>query len=395
MTRVYKSAADAGFRVLIVGAGAYPNAKAGTGNVPILKDLQSIGPSVLAFVGSLLGPWHSSLSAPLVSIDLLLNGPEFPGAATWTGYGREGEVAAGTQIEEPTQPNIVQALAALKHEGTVDDTLLLLFCGHGFSREERFFLPSDFGTGLNPWSPAIKLDQLALGLRQFNPRVQWLFWDCCADIPQEALDVIGDVGSGLIGVSAAELASASRSFGELNRFGIASSPVGAVAYGIAGQPSRFMEMLIEAVDQVGATRKSGGDWWITDRGLVDALQTYVQRHPELDESFYSFVMPFNSDAMAPMRLRKLAQPPVSTLITRSDPRPFLVAADLKIARAGAPPGEYVYNNHPPRTQSVFCCQVPAQLHYTVSAQFNGQEGAKIATVFADLPVADAVEFAVP
>lgn len=139
---------------------------------------------------------------------------------------------------------------------------LLLFCGHGFSRAARYFVLSDFASNpLDPWSQVVDLDGLAMGLRQVPPRTQWLFWDCCADIPSAILDALGPVGTPIIRPTGSRISSAAANYGPLVRFGITSSPIGEQAFGIPNAPSRFIEMLVEAIDSAGATKgraASGG-----------------------------------------------------------------------------------------------------------------------------------------
>lgn len=396
MTQILtRPAATPGLRVLLIGAGAYPSAQGGVAGLPILDPLSSVKPSVLGFVRKLLTGWRPSLAASLASVDILLNDEASPAGCVWPGVGAPDEIAPGSPLAAPTLPNITAAVAAALAGATPDDMLLIIVCGHGFAREGRFFVPSDFGSlPLAPWAGAVDLDALALGLRQCAPRQQWLFWDCCSNIPQGILDTLGAVGNPIVAPSASALAGAAGQYGDLHRFLIASSPFGAQAYGIADAPSRFMEMLIEAIDGVGATRKQNGQWWVDDHGLVDALQSYAKRHPELvNPKFYSYVMPVTSDAPARMRLRELAAAPLSRMITRSNPRAPLRDANLKIARQGDPAGTYVYNNHPPRDQAVFSLQVPALYHYAVTADFNDGQGVRmLSDVFADLPCADDAEF---
>ena len=397
MTQILKTPpATPGLRVVLIGAGAYPSAQGQVPGLPLLNPLFSVKPSVLGFTQKLLTDWRPSLAAPLISVDILLNDAASPAGCSWPGFGTPDEIPPGSPLAAPTLPNIDAAVAAALAGATSNDTLLIIVCGHGFAREGRFFVPSDFGSKpLAPWMGAVDLDALALGLRQCAPRQQWLFWDCCSDIPQGILDTLSSVGDPIVAPSASALAGAAGQYGDLHRFLIASSPFGAQAYGIADAPSRFMEMLIEAIDGVGATRKQNGQWWVDDHGLVDALQSYAKRHPELvNPKFYSYVMPVTSDAPARMRLRQLAAAPLSRMITRSTPRASLRDADLVIARQGAAPEEKpVYDNDPPREQAVFSIAVPALYHYAVSADFKDGVGVRtLSDVFADLPCADDAEF---
>lgn len=398
MTRVYQSPNEAvGLRVLAVGAGSYPHAQAATATLPKLDDLTSVPPSIIGFLKKLLLDWRDDLALPLVSVDLLLSDPK-AAKPKWTGFGLAGEVAAGTDLDPPTRTNLEDALMDLLQDATAQDGLLLLFCGHGFSRDDRYFVLSDFGKGPNPWNRCVNLDGLKAGLSKEPPRTQWLFWDCCATIPEEILDVLGDIGDPVVAATASEVSAAIKQYGDLSRFGVASAPIALEAFGIPDGASRFTEMLIEAIEGAGATKRHGGQWWVDDRGIMDALQTYVRRHPELtDPDFYNFVTPFSSDAPQRVRLRRLGAAPTSLLIAAAAPqRTALKTATVTVmpdaggAALPIPPA--------PREQSMIHLPVPALHHYTVTAVFDGGNGPAVPqsiSCFADLPLADSAEFQSP
>jgi hypothetical protein len=318
VTRIYQSPdAAVGLRALVVGAGAYPHAQDATANRPKLAHLTSVPPSVTLFLKRLLVDWRADLALPLVSVDLLLSDPAVKDSQ-WASLGVAGEAPQGTAIEPPTREAIETALTTLLQGATAQDALLLLFCGHGFSRIDRFFVLSDFGKGPNPWSRCVNLDGLKAGLSKEAPRTQFLFWDCCATIPDQVVDVLGSIGDPIIPATASEVSAAIKLHGPLSRFGAASAPIALEAFGIKDSASRFTQMLIEAIDGAGAQKRDNGKWWVDDRGIMDALQSYVRRHPELpDPDFYSFVTPFSSDAPKRIRLRRLAIPPTSLLIAEA------------------------------------------------------------------------------
>lgn len=401
MTRVYQSLEKAkGLRALVVGAGLYPFAKLATDDVPALKPLSSTAPSVRAFLRGLLTAWRTELAMDLLSIDLLVNDPNQPGGATWPGYGVAGEVAPGSMIDPPTMANLGAALKATLKDAGPDEGLLLLFCGHGFSRTSRYYVASDFGVDGNPWSKVVDLSGLELGLRQVPPRTQWLFWDCCADIPMEILDALGPIGDPLIQPRGSRISAAEDAYGKLSRFGVASAPPGEQAFGIANAPSRFTEMLVEAVEGAGATRtRNNGVWWVDDSGIRDAIQTYAQRHPELDDPrFYVFTTPFSSDAPERIPFRRLAAAPKSMLIASSVPRPIA----LKNARITVVPdgdGEanaiFVQNPPPPGERAIIHVPVPPRRSYRVTVTFNADATPQTRVCYADLPLAEAAEFQSP
>lgn len=398
MTRVFQSPDKTkGLRALVVGAGLYAHAKVATDKAPALKPLTSVAPSVNEFVRRLLTSWRPELALDLLSIDLLLDDPLRPDGVTWPGYGVVGEAAAGLAIDPPTMDKLDAALQAAIKDATADEGLLLFFCGHGFSRTSRYYVAADFGKSGNPWSKVVDLSALELGLRQIPPRTQWLFWDCCADIPMEILESLGPIGDPLIPPRASRISAAERAYGMLSRFGVASAPPGEQAFGIADLPSRFTEMLMEAIEGSGATRtRNNGVWWVDDSGMRDAIQTYAQRHPDLDDPrFYVFVTPFSSDAPQRMSLRRLATAPKSLLIASCASRPVaLKNAHVTVAPdddvGGAP--VFVQAPPPPGQRAIIHVPVPARRSYKVTVVFNGDTAPQTRVCYADLPLAEAAEF---
>jgi hypothetical protein len=396
MTRVYTNPAAPGTaqtRALIIGSGRYPFAKGGNPAVPNITDLSSVGPSVRAFVKCLIGDWRDNLAAPLATVDLLLAETVSPAGAKWSRLGVAGEVDQDAPIDAPTVPNVTAALESTLANAQPSDVLLFLCCGHGFWKEQRFFLLSDFGQNTNdPWMSVIALDDFSMGLRQKPPRKQWLFFDCCSDIPGMVLQTLGRIGISLIAKNAAALFAAPQKYGVLWQFGLASSTPGVQAFGIDNQPSRFCEMLIDAIGGTGAiSRDAGGVWWVDHRGLEDAVSTYADRNPHLaDPNFYRFVMPISSDTPGRMQLRRINGEPASHLICASVPAHRLKNAAIEIACQSA---IVPCRSLPaPQAQAKLHVQLrPPRRYYTITATFDDNSKKQV-EVFADLPLAEIAEF---
>ena len=399
MTRVYQRLEgdrprEARTRALVIGAGRYPHAKGTNPNIPRLNDLSSVGPSVRAFVAKLVREWRSDLAAPLGTVDLLISDGASPGGATWTALGVPGEAADGTRLDEPTLGNVNAALTAWLQAADAKDHLHFLCCGHGFWKDERCFVLSDFGANVNnPWTSVIALDSFALGLRQQPPRTQWLFCDACSDMPETVLTSLGMVGDPLIRLTAKGLAKAQQKFGPVSQFGLASSTIGTQAFGIPNKPSRFCEMLIDALDGAGAIFHQYGIWWVDQRGIVDAIMSYAVRKPDLqDPAFYEFVTPISSDAPGHMRFRRVADEPRSRLIAVSIPPIALKNAAIVIKREGTDRPSFTLLPPQPSAE-LHVDLLPARQHYTVTATFDGIT--KQVEIFADLPLAERAEFILP
>jgi hypothetical protein len=279
MTRVYldraaKVAGQPRTRALIVGAGRYPHAKTGSGNRPILPDLSSVTFSVRELLRRLIVDWRCELDAPLLSVDLLLSSADEPGECQWTSLDVPGEATAGTIISYPTLANLQIAIADTLAGATAEDCLLIYFCGHGFWKSSHHFFLSEFGSApLGGWGGVIDLDALRLGLRTMPPRTQWVFQDCCSDMPRAAFDLIAsNIGDPVIR-STIQSMLAANALGSLSQFGMISSTIGVQAFGMPGKPTRFAEMLLEAIEGAGAIGKRDGTvWWVTSRGIEEAMQ---------------------------------------------------------------------------------------------------------------------------
>jgi hypothetical protein len=391
MTRVYENpiapaSGEARTRVLLVGAGRYPNAKNETARCPKLDDLDSVGPSVWAFVSKLMHDWKDDLEARLGTVDLLLSETAQPAGSHWPGLGVKGEVVAGTKIDEPTLQNVNSALTACLQGAGVQDHFLFLCCGHGFWKSHAFFILSDFGTNANnPWTSVIDLDGFRLGLSQEKPRHQWLFFDCCKDIPGTILNNLSNIGDPLIQANAEEIAKANK-FGALSQFGLASSTPGQQAFGIPDRPSRFCEALIDALSGAGAISKRDGKWWVDDRGITDAVRSYAQRNPYLSNpEFYKFAMPISNDMPWRIRFRTVGDEPKSRLVAFSKPRLAMKTAKIVVVRDGAP--EPVKNS---AGRAKVLIELPARLPCKIAATFE-DGNTRIIEVYGALPLAEPEE----
>ena len=333
----------------------------------------------------------------LLSVDLLLNDPSQPGGATWPGNDVMGEAARGLAIDPPTMDNLDAALKAVVKDAAADEGLLLLFCGHGFSRTSRYYVASDFGETGSPWSRVVDLSALELGLRQIPPRTQWLFWDCCADIPMEILDALGPIGGPLIQPRGSKISAAETAYGKLSRFGVASAPPGEQAFGVASAPSRFTEMLIEAVEGSAPPEPE-------QRRLVGRRQRHARRDPDLCAASSRTGRPAVLRLHYALLLRCPAAHPVSAPCqgTEIDTHRVLRAqAGCAEERARHSHSRQrcednpIFVQNPPGASAVIHVPVPARRSYKVTAVFNTGAAAQTRVCYADLPLAEAAEFELP
>jgi hypothetical protein len=384
-------------RAVLVGAGAYPLAQAPSVKAPAFANLTSVAPGVLAIARKLIREWDPMLAAPLVSVDLLLSDPASPGGVQWTGPGVEGEAAAGTPIEGATLAALDSAVTASLAGAKASDHFLFLCCGHGFWKGGRYFVLSDFDSGAkDPWKSVVALDDFKLGLQTEAPRTQWLYFDCCADVPAKSLETFGGIGAPIIQGTPSSIRAAEEAYGKIAQFGYASARLGRQAFGLPNAPSRFCEMLLEALDGAGAVEKraADGSWWITERGIVDAMSSYAKRNPALDtpkkRRFYEEagtpMMPDATDGR--MLFRRVPAAPKSVLIATSAPATAIKESALAITWEGE--DDPCWTQVPPGPQSRLMIPLQPRRTYRVAATYGGLE--RQIEIFTHLPLADPADF---
>lgn len=392
MTRIYSNPNHTPntlrLRALLIGAGQYPNAKARSASTPQLADLSSVGPTVRTFASKLIRDWQDSLEVPLSSVDLLLSEPG-PDASLWTSSGVPGEVADATLIDSPNLPTVRAALANALQGADTADHFLFMCCGHGFFKGKRYFILSDFGADqLDPWSSVIDLDCFAEGLSQQKPRNQWLFFDCCSDIPDVVLNTLGPIGQPLIQPNALELILALRNFGPLSRFGLASSTPGAQAFGIANRPSRFCEMLMEAIDGAGAVRKKNNLWCVDHMGIDMAVKSYASRKcTAANAAFYTYSVPIASDSQTRMFFRSLNVEPRSCFVAFSNPGAAIKDAKVIITQRASHAIIFQQNPPPPGQLERIYLELAPRQYYDLSVCFPGGNSLSF-PIWGDLPEAE-------
>jgi hypothetical protein len=94
-----------------------------------------------------------------------------------------------------------------------------------------------------------------------------------------------------------------------------------------------------------------------------------------------------------MRFRRLSRAPTSCLIVSSQPRVALKDATIVITPDGGQQSVWEQRPPPPSTRAMIYVPLPAQRYFVVSATFGAL--AKSREIFAELPLAEPMEFIVP
>ena len=367
MTRIFEQPApNGGVRVLILGAGLYPNAQVPQLKVPILPDISSATKSAVDLALRFLGPWRNRFMGPIASLDMLVNAPGSPDSLDLAAWGGPHQI-----VDAPTISAIRAAKSQWLKSAGPHDLLIFYCCGHGVwvpSVAGRTFLASDFGADPdNPWPAAVALDDFQLALGEKPPRSQWLMFDCCANTPSEALKAIAARPDPLLTPTAGERQHVADALGDLEQVRFAASTVGAEAFGKQDRASRFMEAFLEACDGSAYLTEETGAWWADRQTIERSIVTYARRvaAPE-DEAYFTFPQVCETDAATIPRLMRREAPSDCTLLARSDPPYRLSEAELAIT---CPPSAAVLGHQPVGGDVPFRQAVTPWERYEVTATF--------------------------
>jgi hypothetical protein len=254
-----------------------------------------------------------------------------------------------------------------------DDLLLFYCCGHGvwLPSVSKTFLAADFGADEDdPWASAVALDDFRLALGDYPPRAQWLLFDCCANTPTVALEALRARASPLVQLQAGMRGAMEQLHGPLSQVAVAAASTGAQAFGKPGRASRFMEVLLDALDRSGfGAQDDSGRWWLDQAGLESAMASYALRvAPPEEEDYFTFARLTETDAPETPRLLGRAAPSQCTMMVFTEPSQRLQQCDLAIS-TGAPATVVASQQAGPDASTRFKHEVTPFLDYTVTATF--------------------------
>jgi hypothetical protein len=252
---------------LVIGVGAYPYLAGGDGvddeRIPALSDvgqLTSAAVSARAFADWLAGGDSDRWTAPLSTVDLLVNGP-----------------GAG-QGEEPTIDNIQGAFDRWlrRCEGNPDNVAILYFCGHGVQSDQQILLASDFGRSSSaPFRGAFGFDSTRLGLMQHRPKTQCVIVDACRLVLPEVWERMS--------VDASPLLSATVTAPLVCEYDLTlrSAPFEA-ARARTDRVAYLTSAVLHAFDGQAATQDEFGDWVVQTGKIaerIDEIMAHCVRPP--------------------------------------------------------------------------------------------------------------------
>lgn len=331
MTRIYERVqANGGVRLLVVGAGHYPYAQVAKPKVPRLADIGSAAQSAIDFATHALTSWAALFGKPIASVDMLINDRANPGGITFSCAG-----VPTTKVDAPDLPKILAARTRWLHGVQKDDILIFYCCGHGIwlPSVTRTFLASDFGVDSESvWPNAMSIDLFIEGMGDKPPRQQWLIFDCCANTAPPALRNARPAANALVEATSGLRQAMVDINGPLAQAVIASSSLGAKAFGRVGGRSRFADVFFEACSNSGFRDQAGdGRWNLSVHGLETAMSSYRFRVASLaDRAYYTFSRLTTSDAEEPPVLMVRDEPAETTLLVSSDPLAKLTQCTLEI-----------------------------------------------------------------
>ncbi|WP_372784651.1 hypothetical protein [Phenylobacterium sp.] len=356
MTIVFDSnLAGAATHALVIGVGAYPNAKPGAGGPPVLQsveDLQSAANGAKLTVDWLI-EHATDFSPPLGTVDVLIADPQDGPAYAWAN-------APGAPVQLPTTATVVDAGGAwIERCGAHPGSGALMFVtGHGAVHGND---PVVFLTDLNAnvkdrWS-YLNVRETAGALKRID-NIEWalLLVDACQEFIvefetakpgigarfTEDPDPMADPGQQKVALLSAAAQKVLTYEGEL------TTQVGVNA-------GRFTQTVLRALDGASARDQSGSGQWVNYAGAVFEDLVYLYRlRPEWREKGFDPSQPEQQNLILP--IMSYAAPPDVPILVRTDPVEALKAFDLNIFDQGKSPP--ALRSCPPTDQGEWITSLP-------------------------------------
>jgi hypothetical protein len=286
---------------LVIGVGAYPYLTGGDdaddGLIPALSEvgqLTSAAVSARAFADWLVSGRPDRWTAPLSTVDLLINGP---GAATFPTTAQQGD--------EPTINNIQGAFDRWlrRCEKNADNVAILYFCGHGVQSDQQILLASDFGQSSSaPFRGAFGFDTTRLGLMQRRPKTQCVIVDACRLVLPEVWERMSVDASPLLSASVTTPLVCEYDLTlRAAPFEAARAPSNRVAY--------LTSAVLQAFDGQAATQDEFGGWVVKTGKIaerIDEIMTHCV-HPPKEQRIS------RGEGFASKVLYRLDKPPLARL----------------------------------------------------------------------------------
>lgn len=259
--------------ILVIAVGTYPYLRGGAEQEMVpnggLGQLESPVASAEAFCQWLQTDFKPR-NLPIGSIEVL-------SSAGGNFLDPDGTVV---QVLTPTMKNVRKAVASWTARGNQheDNFTLFYFCGHGVSSGiVHSLLLEDFGEDVNdPFNTgAIDAALFMDGVGAKGAKSQLFLIDACRTVDHAAFAGLGaQRGAPIIS------APPNTRLGIVEQACLWATSLGALAYGMPGQPSVFMLAMLHAMQGGGAKQDSDdGSWFIDPDMLKMSTNHIIQRVP--------------------------------------------------------------------------------------------------------------------
>lgn len=252
-----------GTHVFLIGVGAYPHLKGGSGRLTArhrdLGQLKSSPVSAMAMLewvdGSLNNP-----EAPLKSIEVLISQPD---AATYTDAGGMTQ-----QIDPATWDNYEVAAQAWfdRADSHPDNVALFYFCGHGIGDGiNTYLLMQDSGASQDFLRQALHVSAFRVAMGACKAQKQLFLVDACRTL--DLAIVLNPHSSAQTGLAP----------GDVMQVFDGSNPVlhsarqGELAFGMPGEVSYFTKALLLGVSRCAVFKPYGNHWAVSPQELQKAI----------------------------------------------------------------------------------------------------------------------------
>jgi hypothetical protein len=261
-------------------------------------------------------------NAPLGSVEILISSAAVEQRLVADGAGLQ------VRVEAATAQNVRDAFRvwyARCHSDSAN-VACFFFCGHGVRREKLLLLLDDYGADVhNELADAIDASETYRGMGQCKARTQCFFFDCCQEVPFDALAMTDFSGRALIK-------------GRVDAMGGRDAPAfystepGDLAYGRTYEPTTFTQALIRALDGLGS-RYYNGEWIVTTQSLFQGITAWMSRLARLANAPVQYC---TSDGTARGNpIHKPTAPPIVPVTVGSEPKRAIDAATLSLHAPGA------------------------------------------------------------
>lgn len=252
-----------GTHVLIVGVGAYPHLKGGTGPVnPQHREMGQLTSPPLSAMAMLewVDKTLTNFEAPLKSVEVLISQPT---PATYT-----DSTGLSQKIDPATWPHVRNSAQAWKDraDSDADNVAIFFFCGHGLGDGVgTHLLLGDSGSDPELLRSSLHVQSFRLAMGSCAAKKQIYFVDACRTVdlatvfnPYQGGQAVLQPGNVLQVFDGSNPVLYSARFGE-------------PAFGNVGEISDFSKALLQGLTRFAVFRPKGNYWAVSPHELQKAV----------------------------------------------------------------------------------------------------------------------------